>query len=321
MAAQEAPPASYYLPQFHGAIRTRWEGDMTDGTSRFQVRNARLTMRGNISDDITYFTQIDLCDRGKFRFLDAWGQIRLTKGLNLRAGQFKSHFGVESYRGPATYFFANRSNIEKDVCNYREVGARLSYAIPATPLSADIGAFNPTSIADHDVWVKQMAYTGRLCADWRNLSLAAACMTLIPDSVRMNIFGISARLNIDRLTFETEALCKHYCGNHGLKNSAAYYFVADYTMPITAGAFNRLSFQGRFDGITDHSTGYRDTQGRLYVNHPAHNRITAGTTISKIVKGLKCDLRLNYEKYFYHRNVTPPTGLNDKIVAEMVIKF
>ena len=53
-----------YMPQIHGVVRARWENDLDAGLSRFQLRNTRLTVSGNIAPSIDYFLQADLCDRG-----------------------------------------------------------------------------------------------------------------------------------------------------------------------------------------------------------------------------------------------------------------
>ena len=54
--------------------------------------------------------------------------------------------------------------------NVRGVGAKLSYTFPTSGsslLSLEAGAFNPTSMADHNVWVKEMAFAGKAPLDNR----------------------------------------------------------------------------------------------------------------------------------------------------------
>lgn len=92
-------------------------------------------------------------------------------------------------------------------------------------------------------------------------------------------------------------------------------------MPIKAGAFNRLSFQGRFDGMTAHSSGKRNSDGVLTTNDPARNRVTVGATISYVKKPVWLDIRADYEKYFYRHGVEPVLGQGDRLVLEMVLRF
>ena len=100
--APEEPKFSY-MPTFHGAIRPRWEINTATGDQRFQVRNARFSIEGKVMPQIGYFVQLDLCDQGKIKILDAYGKFNIVKGLTLQAGQFRMPFGVETVRSPANY--------------------------------------------------------------------------------------------------------------------------------------------------------------------------------------------------------------------------
>ena len=72
-----------YMPKIHGVVRTRWEGEFIHGDfgQRFQVRNARVSVGGNILKSLSYFVQIDACDRGKFTFLDAYARLEILQKL------------------------------------------------------------------------------------------------------------------------------------------------------------------------------------------------------------------------------------------------
>lgn len=309
-----------YVPRINGAIRSRWEMDLDNDASRFQVRNARLSIAGNIAPTIDYFVQTDLCDRGKMKILDAWGRLELTEGLKFQAGQFRMPFGVDPFRGPANYYFANRSVIGKEVCNVRAVGAKLSYAFPRIPLTLDAGAFNPTSIADHDVWVKTLSYAAKAVYTFRNVTFSTGFQTIVPDNDRINLFGLGTTWRHDRWIVEGEYMNKHY--THDSHSTChAYNVFASYAMPVKAGIFNQASFQGRFDGMTDHSNGIRNSDGVLTTTDPARNRITVGGTLTHAYKAVHADFRLNYEKYFYHHGTTPAEGQGDRLVAELVIRF
>ncbi len=310
-------------PKIHGVIRGRWEMDTENNASRFQLRNARVTLSGMIAPTIDYFMQTDLCDRGQMKILDAWGRIGITPGLKFQAGQFRLPFGTDCFRGPGNYIFANRSFVGNIMNNVRGVGAKLSYSLPlgeASSLALDGGAFNPTSMADHNVWVKQLAYAAKAVMTLGDFKFAAGAETLLPDSVRVNSFGTSLGWQTDRWTVEGEYLNKHYV-NSAHRAAHGYNVFVDYGFPVRAGVFNRASLQARFDGMTAHSSGKRNKEGRLYTDGAARNRITVGGTLSYIYKIVHCDVRLNYEKYFYHHGVVAAPGAGDKVCAEMVIKF
>lgn len=312
-----------YVPEIHGALRARYEMDLHGDGSRFQVRNARVSLAGKIAPTIDYFAQTDLCDRGKMKILDAWGRIGITQGLAFQAGQFRMPFGTDCFRAPSNYIFANRSFIGKQMCNVRAVGAKLSYTLPVAAgqsLSVEGGAFNPTSIADHDVWVKELSYAAKVAYAVGNVKVATGMQSIEPDSVRTNLWGASVTWTPGRWTLEGEYMNKHY--THSAHRAAHGWVVwADYALPVKAGVFNRASFQARWDGMTPHSDGNRNESGVLTPTHQARNRITAGATLTYAYKALRCDVRLDYEKYFYHSGAVVAAGDGDKICAEMVIRF
>ncbi len=106
-----------YIPEFHGAVRPRWELDTETGQSRFEIRWARFTAEGKVAPKIGYFLQVDLCDQGVFKFHDAYVKMGIAKGLEVQAGQFRMPFGREPFMAPQNYIFANRSFTVKQMCN------------------------------------------------------------------------------------------------------------------------------------------------------------------------------------------------------------
>lgn len=234
---------------------------------------------------------------------------------------FRMPFGVDPFRGPNSYYFANRSFIGKDVCNVRAVGAKLSYDFSEIPLVVEFGAFNPTTIGDHSGWNKSLAFAGKATYTLGNVKLSTGVQSVIPDSIRANLIDGCVSWSANRWIVEGEYMYKHYT-NSSHKPCHAYNFFASYYMPIEAGVFNRLSFQGRFDGMTAHSNGKRNDDGVLITDNPPRNRVTVGATISYYrSKNLFVDLRANYECYFYHHDAVTTPDSGDKAVVELVLRF
>ncbi len=310
-----------YTPHIHGTVRTRFELATESGKYRFQVRNARVSLDGKIAPMIDYYVNADMCDRGSIKILDVWARIYATKTLGFQAGQFRMPFGVDPFRGPNTYIFANRSFIGKQVCNVRAVGVKAMYALPSVPLSIEAGAFSPTTIGNHSGWNNSLAFAAKATYTIDNVKIATGFQSIIPDSVRTNLVDAAVSWSSGRWFIEGEYMYKHYAARRH-KACHAYMLQADYQMPIKAGIFNRLSFQGRFDGMTDHSNALRDEDGLLTTNDPARNRVTVGATISYIKsKNLFLHLRANYEKYFYRHDVTTTPDSGDKALIELVLRF
>lgn len=310
-----------YIPQIHGVVRGRFEASTQHSDYRFQVRNARLTVGGYIAPFAEYFIQTDFCDRGSIKILDAWARIWATKELGFQAGQFRMPFGVDPFRAPANYIFANRSFMGRQMCNVRAVGAKVMWQPSDLPVTLEAGAFNPGTIADHTPWHNTLTYAAKLTARWHNVTFATGFQSVKPDSVRANLADAAVTWAAGRWTVEGEYMYKHYTRDRH-KPAHAYNFFADYSMPIKTALFNRLSFQGRFDGITAHSSAVRNADGHLVTNDAPRNRLTLGSTISYVrSRNIHLDLRLDYEKYFYHNGFTPTVDNGDKIVAEIVLRF
>lgn len=304
-----------YRPNVHGAIRPRWEMETETGKSRFQVRYARLTLDGRIHPDIDYFIQTDLCDQGVMKILDVYGRFRIIKGLTVQAGQFRMPFGVETFRAPQNYIFANRSFMAKQMCNYRKVGLKGAYKLPVRiPLSVEAGVFNAGGIGNHDVWSKKYAYSGKADIKLGSFGIEAGALSVRPENVRINMYDVAVTWQNANVLAAAEYMNEHY--TDGRRDAHSWCAFADWHKPVSLGVFNRWSVQGRYDGITRQWNGI-DSSAEM----PARNRITVGSTLTAAFKAVFADVRINYEKYFYHSGVTVPEGLGDKIVAELAIRF
>lgn len=310
--AAEAEKFSY-VPEIHGAFRARWEMETTSGQQRFQVRNARLTIGGKIHPSISYFMQTDLCDKGVMKILDAYGRFDIVKGLYFQAGQFRMPFGVEPFRAPANYIFANRSFMGNQVMNYRAVGAKVGYAIPKTPMTLEFGAFNPYSIGTHDVWSKTVAYAGKATVKLpEGFTISASYGSIKPKTLRANLIDGALSWENRNVLVAAEYMFENYCGG-GYKSTNTYCAYVDWHKGINAGCFNRWSIQGRFDGMTDH------INMSTMAMEPKRNRATIGSTLTFSYKAVHADVRLNYEKYFSYKNADGYSP--DRLLAEMVIRF
>lgn len=311
-----------YRPNVHGTIRGRFEASTERDDHRFAVRMARIVVDGRIAPFADYFLQADLCDRGKMKILDVYARLWPVKDFAVQAGQFRMPFGVDPFRAPHQYFFNNRSFIGREVCNVRAVGFKAMWTPSTLPITLEAGAFNPNTITDHSTWHRKMSYAAKLTYKASStVAFATGFQSLSPDSTRINLIDATATWKSGRWTAEAEYMYKHY-GHDRHKPCHAYNMFANYQMPIKAGIFNRLGFHGRFDGMTNHSTGVRDSNGLLITDHSARNRITAGATISYVRSAnMFVDFRVDYEKYFYRHNTPHSLDRGDQIVAELILRF
>lgn len=308
------------IPTVGGVMRTRFEIQTVDGRNRFAVNNARVWVKGNIIPRLSYFVCTDLCNQGKFQFLDAYGRFDVGKGVAIQAGQFRIPFGVDPFRGPGSYIFADRSFIGRDIDNIRAVGAQASYTLQKeVPACFTVGVFSPNEITDHNKWSKTLNYAFKAEIPVSKFKITGGLQTLKPDIVRMNMADATVFFSDGRWSAEVEYMYKHYLG-YDFPDNHSYNVWVDYKIPLRKTIFDRLSFQGRFDGSTAHSDGIPQ-DGKLIENFPSRKRLTLGTTLDYVKKPLKCEIQLNYEKFFYPAHYAAPVGRNDKIVAELIISF
>lgn len=304
-----------YVPNIHGVMRARWELDTEHGDNRFQMRNARVSLDGKIAPWIEYFIQTDFCDAGVIKILDAYGRFKVVDGMTVQTGQFRMPFGVETFRGPQNYIFANRSFMGKQIMNYRAVGAKVAYTLPKVPFTLEFGAFNPKSIGNHTPWNRTVAYSAKASYKVGDVAFSAGYASIKPFDVRANLLDGAVVWDDGRhWLVGGEYMFKHYVDDSAADVHSWVGFV-DWHMPVKAGIFNRWSVQARGDGMTDHLT-----MDGLKIE-PARERITIGSTLTYSYKIVHADVRLNYEKYFYHNGYRPSVGDTDRLVAELVIRF
>lgn len=323
VTASAANDSISYIPKVHGVFRGRWELETVDGYSHFQVRNARVSVDGNAAPIITYKFNVDLCDRGKLMLLDAYATVMPVRGLDILVGQYRMPFGIESFRGPGAYYFNNRSFIGKQVNNYRAVGVSVGYTLPKVPLIFEAGAFNPTVMDDQMTWVKKYAYAGRIVFKKNGWVTATGFESIRPSGTRINLASATLGWGLGRFYAEGEYMARWYTHNSH-KTTHAYNFFANYGMPLKKSVFDTLSFQARFDGMTDLASGSvsdAEVAGKLETTAYGRKRLTIGSTLDYKYKFLRAAVRVNYEKVWYDNHRMAAQGAGDMVSAELIVKF
>ncbi len=326
MTAQESTSA--WLPKIHGTLRGKYEYQTDEGEGRFEVRNARVNVEGDVSKYVSYMAEIDLCDEGNIKMLDAYTRLHLTSDFDFTIGQMRVPFTIDAHRSPWQQFFANRSFIAKQVGDVRDVGATLSYTIDAGfPVIVQAGLFNGSGLTGQkDFWTKSVNFSAKAEARLPGgYSVALSVQKARPDETSVMMYDGGAFWQGRRWHIEAEYLFKHYARN-AFHNVHAVNAFAIYGIPLTKGVFSKISPLVRYDYMSDHSDGVRyldgeaNPDGRLTVNDARRQRITAGVTFT-LNTPLTADIRLNYEKYFYRSGAVVKTSEHDKTVIEFVTHF
>lgn len=203
----------------------------------------------------------------------------------------------------------------------RQVGIKLGYfGNNKIPVDIEGGIFNTASIGNHDVWQKSYTYACKVAWRLKNIIVSGGFVSYKPDFIRVNVTDGALTWKSGRWIAEGEYQYKRYAGNR-FKPVNAWNVYGVYTIPFNLRIFNFMSFEGRFDGMTDHSNGIGNENGILMTDHPERKRATIGANIGRINKAVKIEFSLNYEKYFYRGATSPQRGDDDKILAEIILKF
>ena len=309
-----------YIPQVHATIRTKYEYTPVFNAHRFQLRNARVSLVGNVHPIVAYKAEVDLSDVTVFKVTDMFVDVMPVKGLDLILGQMKIPISTDNLRSPHVQYFANRSFIVKQMSGIASVGFVASYSAKQWfPVTAWLGVFNGGSIKQQSEWQKHLSYSARLLFETsKYFNFDINYLYCNPENLGMHLVDVNLRTDFCRAHIETEAMYKIY-DNKALKPTLGFLAQAFYDLKLPK-VFEHLRFLIRYDMITDDCDGFINDEGVYPINDIARHRITAGLTL-RLPKPVFAELRLNYEKYFYKdATIANPSDV-DKLVIELVARF
>lgn len=316
-------------PKVHGTIRGKYEYQPEDGEGRFQVRNARVSIEGDVTKTVSYKAEIDLSDEGQIKMLDAYTRLKPVRGLNFTIGQMRVPFTIDAHRSPHQQYFANRSFIAKQVGNVRDVGATLGYSFNVGfPITLEAGMFNGSGLTNQkDFWTDNVNFSAKAQLFFpRGFNLTLSTQKIKPEDVSVMMYDAGAYYHAHGWHVEAEYLYKHY-EDEAFKAVHAVDAFVSYDIPLRKCFFKKISPLVRYDFMSDHSDGMRynsdgdeDKAGSLITNDYQRSRVTGGVTFSLSLPFVS-DIRLNYEKYFYREGAIAHPSEKDKFVIEFMTRF
>lgn len=317
--------AQDYKPSIHGTIRGKYEYQTDEGEGRFEVRNARVSITGNVTDYVSYKAEIDLSDEGEIKMLDAYTQITPLNKLNFTIGQMRVPFTIDAHRSPHLQYFANRSFIAKQVGNVRDVGATLGYTFnPGFPIVVEAGLFNGSGLTGQkNYWTKSVNFSAKAQLKMPGgFNLTLSTQKIRPADVAIMMYDAGAYYHGKGWHIEAEYLYKHYA--HGCLGAVhSFDGFINYDIPVRnkRSLIKKVSPLARFDYMSDHSDGAtKDDAGSFVTTDYRRSRVTGGFTFS-LATPFVSDIRLNYEKYFYREGAVIKPSEHDKIVLEVMTRF
>lgn len=323
--------AKKYMPVIHGTVRGKYEYQTQEEEGRFEVRNARVSVEGNVLPSVGYKAEIDLSDEGEIKMLDAFASVKPWEGVYISAGQMRVPFTIDAHRSPHKQFFANRSFIAKQVGNVRDVGVTAGYTLPIKmPIILEAGAYNGRTILtdQKNSWRKGVSYSAKAqLFPVKGFNITLGIQGMKPTIINQTSYDAGMYYETDRFHIEAEYMYKTYAHNAYDDVQALNTFVS-YGIPFKK-VFKRISFLARYDFMTsqwDGKTFGKDEDGdvdytRIVTSDAKRSRVTGGITFS-LGGPFQTDLRLNYEKYFYGQNkLLAKASERDKLVLELMVHF
>ena len=317
--------AQEWKPEIHGTIRAKYEYQYEREEGRFEVRNARFSVSGKVTETVAYKAEIDLSDEGEIKMLDAYTRLTPVRGLDITVGQIRVPFTVDAHRSPHLRYFANRSFIAKQVGNVRDVGATMAWQTAGTlPITVEAGFFNGSGLTNQkNYWTKSLNFSAKA----RMMIPQGWCFTLSTQKIRPGLSTImmyNAALYYHNAGWhvEGEYLYKHYSrGAYGAVHSFDGFVNYDIGLKGKKMMIKKVSPLARWDYMSDHSDGVTaDESGCLVTTDYRRSRLTGGVTLS-LATPFVADIRLNYEKYFYREGAVIKPSEHDKIVLEVMTRF
>ncbi len=321
-----------YMPQFHGILRGKFEYEPGLDAFRFEVRNARLSVDGNLPLRSCYKLEVDFCDETEMKIKDAWVGICPWSTLSINIGNQRMPFTFDAHRNPAEQYLANRSFIAKQVGDIRDVGILASYTFNSSNrkiASLSAGIFNGASLTGQkDAWHTDWNYSARLLVyPIKEVALVTSIQheAIAERQAHFTSLNIGSYYEKSGWHAEAEYLYKSY-SNHSFKACNAIDAMLIYRMPIKheKAFLEAISYAFRYDYMGDHSDGKsgfeEDSPNKLVITDYERHRFTLGTTLSVRNKLFPTDLRVNYEKYIYPHDGAKESE-RDKFVVEVSIKF
>ena len=217
-----------YLPEIHGTIRGKYEFQTETNESRFEVRNARFSVSGNVHPIVAYKAEIDLSDEGSIKMLDAYTRVFPVKNLNFTLGQMRVPFTIDAHRSPHQQYFANRSFIAKQVGNVRDVGFTGCYTQKeGFPFILEGGLFNGSGLTNQKEWHKTLNYSikAQLLPN-KNWNLTLSTQMIKPEHTRINMYDAGIYYQNRNFHVEAEYLYKMY-GHEAFKDVHAVNSLSD----------------------------------------------------------------------------------------------
>jgi phosphate-selective porin OprO and OprP len=243
----------------------------------FDIRRARLDLRGNVTPYFSYRAQADLADKPKL--IDGYGEIKLADYFTITAGQFKIPFSLENLASSNKLEMIDRSQVVealvargKDVIgnqNGRDIGIQVSgtfLKVKDLPVvEYRLGIFNGSGINVADTANEAKDIVGRLIlTPVKGLSFGGGYYNGWDKAIKPDVLGNSQVRNrfgfeLSYLTSSISARGEYIKGKDGKTSRSGWYIQAGYFIVP-----QKLQILGKYDSY-DPNLSTTDNISTCYV--------------------------------------------------------
>ena len=171
------------------------DGDPSN--NKFDIRRARLQLKGNILQYFGYKFLYEFEGAGSRNLLDAYGDIHSLPYASIRFGQFKEPFGLEQNTADQNLWFSERS-FGYFLTPRRDVGAMVHASILEDRVNYGFGIFNGDGVDDSTGGdTDSPQFTGRL-------TLAPFRKRNVPLGENLHFGGSLSYARVDRSNVDVE---------------------------------------------------------------------------------------------------------------------
>lgn len=136
---------------------------------RFYLRRARLNLQGNFLENFDYKLEADFSGNSlsestavRAQLTDGFINWNRYEFANVKAGQYKTHFGWEQILSDTKMFTIERSLPNDRLTDGRQIGASVTGGVLEKRLSYAVGMFNGTSVNSSQNDNDHFMYTARV---------------------------------------------------------------------------------------------------------------------------------------------------------------
>lgn len=314
-------PSLFKSIKFDGAIKTKVETSVEAGVTRFNVRNSRLGMRGDIGEYFSGRVQVELSNEGVFSPLDLYGVLKPSKKFSFLFGQQGIPFENSYIITPAEMMFANRAFVGKYFTQgTRDIGVVVQYktATRFLPLEMQAGLFNGGKI-NNPQWTEKPSYAFRLIAgSMDGFRTSAKIYKYTSDRLDLLFWGADMHYGNRRLRVEAEVMNRK--SNTTDLDLFGTYIQGAYSFDCPSSQmFHLFTPAIRWDAM-----GYDMPKHGMDIN-----RLTVGLNFALSFMPYDSVLRFDYEQYFLRNGSRDfpdfdnrdPHVADNKITMELVVKF